>query len=178
MLLQTEPSVAKFWNLLGRLHEIHVAAKRDTCNQFIELTWSSPRVPCCCKESHLLANYGTYLVASTRSMLLQKNSKREPSVGKLWNLLGRLHEIHVAAKRAICRQILKLTWSPLRDPCCSAVWPSRLPCIEERQGCITKQFRARIFKCSWGPGIDSKELIPPACVAWRAGTITLFLLGS
>ncbi len=26
------------------------------------------------------------------------------------------------------------------------------------------------------PGIDSKELIPPAFVAWRAGTITLFLL--
>ncbi len=27
-------------------------------------------------------------------------------------------------------------------------------------------------------GIDSKEWIPPAYVAWRAGTITLFLLGS
>jgi hypothetical protein len=27
-------------------------------------------------------------------------------------------------------------------------------------------------------GIDSKERIPPAYVAWRAGTITLFLLGS
>jgi hypothetical protein len=38
--------------------------------------------------------------------------------------------------------------------------------------------RARIFKCLWGPGIDSKEGIPPAYVAWRAGTITLFLLGS
>ncbi len=37
---------------------------------------------------------------------------------------------------------------------------------------------ARIFKCLWGPGIDSKEWIPPAYVAWRAGTITLFLLGS
>jgi hypothetical protein len=39
-------------------------------------------------------------------------------------------------------------------------------------------YRARIFKCLWGPGIDSKEWIPPAYVAWRAGTITLFLLGS
>ncbi len=29
-----------------------------------------------------------------------------------------------------------------------------------------------------GPGIDSKELIPPAYVARRAGTTTLFLLGS
>ncbi len=37
---------------------------------------------------------------------------------------------------------------------------------------------ARIFKCLWGPGIDSKEWIPPAYVAWRAGTITLYLLGS
>jgi hypothetical protein len=44
------------------------------------------------KESHLSENYGTYLVASTRSMLLQG----EPSVSKLWNLLGRLYEIHVA----------------------------------------------------------------------------------
>jgi hypothetical protein len=26
------------------------------------------------------------------------------------------------------------------------------------------------------PGIDSKESIPPAYVAWRAGTTTLFLL--
>jgi hypothetical protein len=26
--------------------------------------------------------------------------------------------------------------------------------------------------------IDSKEPIPPGCVAWRAGTTTLFLLGS
>ncbi len=38
--------------------------------------------------------------------------------------------------------------------------------------------KARIFKRLWSPGIDSKELIPPAYVAWRAGTITLFLLGS
>jgi hypothetical protein len=38
--------------------------------------------------------------------------------------------------------------------------------------------RARIFKCLWGPGIDSKDSIPPAYVAWRAGTITLFFLGS
>ncbi len=38
--------------------------------------------------------------------------------------------------------------------------------------------RARTFKWLWGPGIDSKKWIPPAYVAWRAGTITLFLLGS
>jgi len=34
--------------------------------------------------------------------------------------------------------------------------------------------RARIFKRLWSPGIDSKASIPPAYVAWRAGTITLF----
>ncbi len=34
---------------------------------------------------------------------------------------------------------------------------------------------ARIFKRLWSPGIDSKEWTPPAYVAWRAGTITLFL---
>ncbi len=38
--------------------------------------------------------------------------------------------------------------------------------------------RARTFKCLWGPGIDYKELIPPAYVAWRAGTKALFLLGA
>jgi len=38
--------------------------------------------------------------------------------------------------------------------------------------------RARTFKCLWGPGIDAKELIPPAYVVWRAGTKTLFLLGA
>jgi hypothetical protein len=35
--------------------------------------------------------------------------------------------------------------------------------------------RLRIFKLL---RIDSKEPIPPGCVAWRAGTTTLFLLGS
>ncbi len=43
---------------------------------------------------------------------------------------------------------------------------------------VTTVSWARTFKCLWGPGIDSKEWIPPAYVAWRAGTITLFLLGS
>jgi hypothetical protein len=37
------------------------------------------------------------------------------------------------------------------------------------------QFRARIFKLWRNPGIDSKESIPPAYVARRAGTITRFL---
>ncbi len=34
--------------------------------------------------------------------------------------------------------------------------------------------RARIFKLLMSPRIDSKESIPPAYVAWRAGTTTLF----
>jgi hypothetical protein len=34
------------------------------------------------------------------------------------------------------------------------------------------------FKTFKSPGIDSKEPIPPAYEAWRAGTTTLFLLGS
>jgi hypothetical protein len=38
--------------------------------------------------------------------------------------------------------------------------------------------RARIFKLLRSPRIDSKEPIPPGCVAWRAGTTNLFLLGS
>jgi hypothetical protein len=37
---------------------------------------------------------------------------------------------------------------------------------------VTVKYRARIFKCLWSPGIDSKEWIPPVYVAWRAGTIT------
>jgi hypothetical protein len=35
-----------------------------------------------------------------------------------------------------------------------------------------------IFKLLWSPEIDYKESIPLAYEAWRAGTTTLFLLGS
>ncbi len=42
----------------------------------------------------------------------------------------------------------------------------------------TYLFRARIFKLLRSPRIDSKESIPPAYVAWRAGTPILLLLGS
>jgi hypothetical protein len=41
-----------------------------------------------------------------------------------------------------------------------------------------KKEPAGIFKPLWSPGIDAKASIPPAYVAWRAGTITLFLLGA
>ncbi len=36
--------------------------------------------------------------------------------------------------------------------------------------------RARIFKLLRGPGIDSKESIPPAYAARQAGMTTLFLI--
>ncbi len=38
--------------------------------------------------------------------------------------------------------------------------------------------RARIFKLLTSRRIDSKEPIPPGCVAWRGGTTTPFLFGS
>jgi hypothetical protein len=41
-----------------------------------------------------------------------------------------------------------------------------------------KKTRARIFNLLRSPRMDAKESIPPAYVAWRAGTSTLFLLGS
>jgi hypothetical protein len=41
-----------------------------------------------------------------------------------------------------------------------------------------RKVRARIFKRLWSPGINSKELIPPAYVAWRACTITSYLVPS
>jgi hypothetical protein len=44
--------------------------------------------------------------------------------------------------------------------------------------CAWQMHRGGIFKLLRRPGIDSKESIPPAYVAWRAGTTTLFLLGS
>jgi hypothetical protein len=38
------------------------------------------------------------------------------------------------------------------------------------------KYRARIYKLLRSPEIDSKESIPPAYVAWRVGTTTVFLL--
>jgi hypothetical protein len=44
--------------------------------------------------------------------------------------------------------------------------------------CMGQYFSGGIFKLLWSPEIDSKESIPPAYVAWRAGTRNLFILGS
>ncbi len=41
-----------------------------------------------------------------------------------------------------------------------------------------EKLRARIYKLLGSPRIDYKKSISPAYVAWRAGTTTLFLLGS
>ncbi len=40
------------------------------------------------------------------------------------------------------------------------------------------RYRARICKRLRSPKIDSKESIPPAFVAWRAGTISLFVVAA
>ncbi len=47
-----------------------------------------------------------------------------------------------------------------------------------RQNASKKLCTEPVFLIVYGSGIDSKELIPPAYVARRAGTITLFLFGS
>jgi hypothetical protein len=44
--------------------------------------------------------------------------------------------------------------------------------------CFLDIARARILKLLRSPGVDSKKSISSAYVAWRAVTITLFLLGS
>ncbi len=59
--------------------------------------------------------------------------------------------------------------------------PRQNPTFYSRTHTVSRSWpwtRARIFKRLWSPGIDSKASIPPAYVAWRAGTITLFLLGA
>jgi hypothetical protein len=77
-------------------------------------------------------------------------------------------------------------WPWCRSPPLGSQWarplaPTPGPALTHTVG-IGRMFifnsRARIFKRLWRPGIASKEWIPPAYVAWRAGTITLFLLGS
>jgi hypothetical protein len=57
--------------------------------------------------------------------------------------------------------------------CQRPLW-STFPYINTDRG----DTRARIFKPLRSPRIDSMEPIPPGCVAWRAGTKALFLLGS
>ncbi len=57
-------------------------------------------------------------------------------------------------------------------------WPSINQSILSDLTIKRSSYWAGIFKRVWGPGIDSKEWILPAYVAWRAGTITLFLPGS
>jgi hypothetical protein len=50
-------------------------------------------------------------------------------------------------------------------------WGDKDPVTGQWSGLISQvQYRARICKCLWSPGIDFEELISPAYVAWRAGT--------
>jgi hypothetical protein len=55
-----------------------------------------------------------------------------------------------------------------------------VPLLTYFMSCSPHFLRARICKILRSPGIDSKESIPPAYVAWRAGPTTLFVdsLGS
>jgi hypothetical protein len=48
--------------------------------------------------------------------------------------------------------------------------------INRERGGEKRRSWVRIFKLLRSPGIHSKESISPAYVAWRVGTITLFLL--
>jgi hypothetical protein len=63
---------------------------------------------------------------------------------------------------------------------CKGIYQLAVSCDKEESDYtfVTVANRTRIFKHLWSPGTDSKEWIPPAYVAWRAGTITLFLLGA
>ncbi len=56
------------------------------------------------------------------------------------------------------------------------LWSAKVPTVGEWIFC--EQLRARICKRLRSPGIHFKKSIPPACVVWRAGRTTLFLLGS
>jgi hypothetical protein len=64
------------------------------------------------------------------------------------------------------------------DPPLSLMDPDPVPNSDPRHWIAVLQIRAGIFKPLWSPGIDARASIPPAYVAWRAGTITLFLLGA
>ncbi len=72
---------------------------------------------------------------------------------------------HISAEKKITYFLIKLQFT---FPYAS---------IEDFQA-TDEVFRAGIFKPVWSPGIDAKVSIPPAYVAWWAGTITLFLLGA
>jgi hypothetical protein len=56
-------------------------------------------------------------------------------------------------------------------------WEERIEQADRNRETQVKK-QSLIFKLLRSPRIDSKEPIPPGCVAWRACTTTLFLLGS
>ncbi len=70
------------------------------------------------------------------------------------------------------------------ETCCQNKYLTRREYVEEemkKEAIYSKKevtSRAQIFKPLMSPRIDSKEPIPPGCVAWWAGITTLFLLGS
>jgi hypothetical protein len=83
---------------------------------------------------------------------------------------------YVFRRSHILKERKKLVDSMFSYQCWKYMFPSNMESGEIPRG--ISGIWARIFKRVWGPGIDSKEWIPPAYVAWRAGMIALFLLGS
>ncbi len=75
--------------------------------------------------------------------------------------------------------LLESTFYQMANNRAQNFWTLRSPGIDSKEPIPPAYVAwAGIFKRVWGPGIDAKEWIPPAYVAWRASTITLFLLGS
>ncbi len=136
------------------------------------------------------------LLAITRNI---HNMDREKSLGQahpfnIWTIwLYEPRTEHQLNLRGTEPVFVDLLWNPgidsqpwglVRQPYLS-YRPTRLRKLEESiprdwfLGSINVYtYWARICKRFRSSGIDSKEWIPPAYVAWRAGTITLFLLGS
>ncbi len=67
------------------------------------------------------------------------------------------------------------TWTVFPPP---LIWILDVLCAYTYCTLYSKFTKPVFWKLLWSPGINSKEWIRPVYVAWRAGTITLFLLGS
>ena len=85
------------------------------------------------------------------------------------NILGQTNPA-LSSVRVLDRVAARQTISLL---CPLTSWNGRP--LQSRLCWVSVGIRARIFKLLRSPRIDSKDYIPPAYVAWRAGTTTLFL---
>ncbi len=87
------------------------------------------------------------------------------SRNRAWNWVAKLH------------RLAGLYYNPMPTGFLAPTAGPKLPTLAVNQ-VTSGELWARIFKRLWSPGTDSKEWIPPASVAWLAGTITLLLLDS